>query len=100
MAEIPRGLIGLEAKMPLQLFCAHALLRLSHECDREKPFMQRQMRIVKQGARGCGELLLTGWLKALVELANILLFAAGSNAGNLIGAADQTPDTFRPAPGF
>ena len=39
MAEIPRRLIGLEAKMPLQLLRAHALFRLRHERDSEKPFV-------------------------------------------------------------
>ena len=100
MAEIPRGLIGLEAQMPLQLLRAHSLFRLRHECDGKKPFVQWQVRIVKQCAGGCGELLFTRRLKTLVELANILLLAARGNAGNLVSATGQTADAFRPAPGF
>lgn len=63
-----------------------------------KPLSQGQMGIVEDRASGRGELLMAARLKAFVK-AGALVLAGGlaSDARDLIAAADQATNAFRPA---
>src|SRR5215211_171602 len=51
MTQIPRGLVA-HAKSALELVCRDALFALDDEVDCKKPFPQRKVGIVKDGASG------------------------------------------------
>ena len=56
VTEIPSRLIG-NAKGALHLVGAHALLRFTHEIDRNEPLREWQVGIVEDGARHYAELV-------------------------------------------
>src|SRR5438874_1785804 len=78
MAKIPSRLVS-NTKRPFHLKRAHAFLRFGHQINREKPFRQRKVRIVKDCTASCRKLiaaLVTVVLIAINYLRNALRLAA------------------------
>lgn len=57
MAEVPRGLVGLNSERALNLAGAHALLGFTQQDRREEPRGKREMRIMEDGIHGHAELV-------------------------------------------
>lgn len=87
MAEVPGRLVG-HSDRTLDLQSGHALFGLAEQVGNEKPLGQRQVGVVKNGARGNGKLVIA--IFAVEEL----LFGLKLNDGHL---AAQAARTFGPA---
>ena len=87
MAEIPRRLIA-DSKSALNLASAHPFLRFTEKQRREKPFRQRQVRVIEDGPCHDAELIVASL--AVVEG----LFSFKLDGGKF---AAQAVDTFGPA---
>jgi hypothetical protein len=90
VAEIPRGFIPSDAKHSLNLAGRDALFRLGQDVGGDKPFCQRQMRIVEYGSSGDAELCLTlnATEHGFAALDTGDLFLATLRAGSAIGPAE------------
>jgi hypothetical protein len=60
MSKMPRRLVGLEPKIPLQLECRDTFLVAAHRMERLNPLAKRNVRAVHHGADRDGELLAAG----------------------------------------
>src|SRR5207249_8326857 len=87
MAQIPCCLIG-DVDSALNLKRRHALLRFGHEVDRQKPFRQRKMSIVKDRATRYRKLIATCVAVVLIALDYIR---------DAFRLAARTSHAFRPA---
>lgn len=78
MAEKERGLVGAEFKLALELERRNLRLAGAHHVEGDQPFVQRDFRVLHNGAYRHGEGVMA--VAALVE--------AGPRAGLLVGGAD------------
>src|SRR2546423_8129443 len=77
VAEIPCGFVG-HAKRALELQSRHTFFSFAHQIDGQKPFSQRQVRVVKDSVNFDGELIaasITGEQAALVHARKLLRLA-------------------------
>ncbi len=58
VAEIPRGLVGLDSERPLNLTGGHALLGLAEKERGKEPSHKGQVRVMEDGVHGDAELVL------------------------------------------
>ena len=77
-----------------------ALLRFRDERKAEKPLRQREMSVVEDRTASRRELLFAGFLKALKQLAALLLLAGRFDARYAVTSANKAPNTIRPAHRF
>ena len=56
MTEVPRGLVA-HSDRALDLASRHSLFRFAEQVRREEPFRQRQVRVIENGSRSNGELV-------------------------------------------
>jgi hypothetical protein len=89
MAEIPCRAV-VDFQHPMKLMGTHAFLRLADEVDREEPFRQGQVRVVKHRASGDGELM-----TAILGIAVVLI--AFQDGRNLNAEALRASHAVRPA---
>src|SRR5437764_4266682 len=73
------------------------LFGFGDERKAEKPLCQWEMGVMEDRAAGRGELLFAGFLKALEQLAALLLFAGRFDAGDTVTSANDATNTIRPA---
>ena len=85
--QIPGGFVA-ASHLPLQLCRAHAGSMRGHQVRRPKPFAQREVGAVHEGARCCGDLM--------TATLTLVLKASGLNPAGLT-AALRTDKAFRPA---
>jgi hypothetical protein len=86
MAEIPRRLVA-DSERALNLAGGHSLFGFAEQVRRKEPFSQGQMRIVKDGAGRCAELVVAG--------VTIVLRAIGNRCGRLF--TTRAGNTLAPA---
>jgi hypothetical protein len=86
MAKEPSGFVA-DSEFALHLIRGVSLARLAHQKSSEKPFLQRQVRVIEDRASGDGELVIT--LFAVEELPCRRQFHNGA-------FASQTFRTIRP----
>jgi len=58
MAQVPRGLVGLNSERALNLASRHSLFSFANQYGSEKPSSKRQVGIVEDGVSGYAELVL------------------------------------------
>ena len=81
----------------MNLISRDSLLGFGDERKAEKPLRQRQMCVVKDRARRCGELLFAGFLKALKQFARLLFFAGRLDTRNTVTAANDAANAIGPS---